>query len=1217
MIREGNLLVGTVRAVRRRRLWALALRGIAISLAAGSLILLAAGLAAQRYRYSDQAILGLRLAALIGFAAVIYYALVRPLSRRISDAQIARLIEERTPNLGDRLVTAIEFSDASARLHASPAIIERLVEDAERRAAEIVLDRVIPRRRLWSYAGAALACLLFLASVLLWGPRSLYTGVARLVQPSGSAATSAGDRQIQVRPGSARVPKGSDQQIVATLVNFDAEEVTFFERPAGSEAPEVQWVGRAMEEAKNKNEYQYFIFNIQESTEYFIEANGIKSQVFKLDVADLPYVKRIDLLLNFPAYTRLAAKTIEDGDDIAALKGTVVQITARLTGKARAARIVLRDGRKVEMRPEGETDFVGQITITGNTSYHIELVSVDDETYNGSNERDITVLEDRPPVVTFEKPGRDTKATSVEEVFTQAKAEDDYGVLSLEMYYSVNGGQEKKVTLQNLKADAARSLSGTHTFFMEELGLQPGDFVSYYAKARDASSEATSDIYFIEIRPFELQFKQAQQQGGDGAGGGQDQNALTRRQKEIIAATFRLMREEATATPEEKADNHNTVALGQERLRDDTRALIDRIKRRMGDQLNAQQEFAKLVEHLTQAAQEMEAAIKPLKDQKSKDALPPEQRALQQLLRADSIFREIQVAFGNQSGGGGGSAAQAEELADLFELELDKMKNQYETLRREQRQRASQQADEAQRKLEELSRRLQQAMEQHQRRQQGQPRNSSGGGGGSSQRQQQELIDEARRAARELERLSRERRDQRMQEVSRQLNQAADELQKAQAASSSNNPSEAAAQTARALERLEEAQRRLQRAQQGNRNQSVEELRQRAADALNRQREIMRDVEELARRGNAGDASAKGTKERLNERKESLASAVNELEQDIDRAARGFGRDQQKAGEQLREAAASLRRNRVSERIRNNRQNIENNQYEAARAGERAVEQNLNELANRLRAAEESARQSGGSGEDALDRTRQLADNLESLRRRLSENQGQQNRQTGQQQGQTSQQTARQNGQQQSGRESAGRPPNGQQRGNQPGNQQQRARQQNGQQPNGQQQGRQPGGQQAQGGSPQDQNGQPQPANSEEAPSQNGQVAEGTPFGGGRPLGGDRQLGSELRERLREAEELRRQLGRAGDLGRELDRAIEQLRRLNDGAVRDDTETAALLKSEVIDPLRQIELELSRRLQAKLGRSLLRLGGEGVAPERYRKLVDEYYKRLSSRPTGP
>lgn len=119
-------------------------------------------------------------------------------------------------------------------------------------------------------------------------------------------------------------------------------------------------------------------------------------------------------------------------------------------------------------------------------------------------------------------------------------------------------------------------------------------------------------------------------------------------------------------------------------------------------------------------------------------------------------------------------------------------------------------------------------------------------------------------------------------------------------------------------------------------------------------------------------------------------------------------------------------------------------------------------------------------------------------------------------------------------------------------------------------------------------------------------------MGGGPPRPGSRQLESELRQRIADAEELKRALGRNNDLARDLNRAVDELKRLNANAFSDPSQLAAL-KSEVIDPLRQIEIELARRLQAKLGNNGAGAFGDGDAPDRYRKMIEEYYRRLSAR----
>ena len=74
-----------------------------------------------------------------------------------------------------------------------------------------------------------------------------------------------------------------------------------------------------------------------------------------------------------------------------------------------------------------------------------------------------TCSNDQPPAVSFVKPGRDTSASPIEEVFLEAKAEDDYGVKSMELVYSINGGAEKTVKLFDGATRMATVSAGTRS----------------------------------------------------------------------------------------------------------------------------------------------------------------------------------------------------------------------------------------------------------------------------------------------------------------------------------------------------------------------------------------------------------------------------------------------------------------------------------------------------------------------------------------------------------------------------------------------------------------------------------------------------------------------------------------------------------------------------------------------------------------------------------
>src|SRR5581483_9440029 len=128
-------------------------------------------------------------------------------------------------------------------------------------------------------------------------------------------------------------------------------------------------------------------------------------------------------------------------------------------------------------------------------------------------------------------------------------------------------------------------------------------------------------------------------------------------------------------------------------------------------------EFSGLADNLEKAVEAMEPAADQLSKGKFQEAMTPEQTALQFLLRAEALFKDIQVAFGNQGGGGSASGSAGRDLSDLFSLELDTSKNQYETLNQFSGSGQSQaEMQDALRKLQELARRQEELTRQQNQR---------------------------------------------------------------------------------------------------------------------------------------------------------------------------------------------------------------------------------------------------------------------------------------------------------------------------------------------------------------------------------------------------------------------------------------------------------------------------------------------------------------------
>ena len=267
----------------------------------------------------------------------------------------------------------------------------------------------------------------------------------------------------------------------------------------------------------------------------------------------------------------------------------------------------------------------------------------------------------------------DSRVSPIEELPVAVEASDDFGLNSLVLHYSVNGGADQKVPL--LHSSGSKQANGKTLLYLEDFHLSPGDLVSMYAEARDARQTSRTDMVFVQAEPFDLTFRQSQAaDGGGGSGQGNESEQISEKQKQVIAATWNQGRD-SSRDRNAASENARFLSEMETKIGEQAKTLSDRMRSR--ELSAAGSRFADFSKEMDRAAEEIHKATEQLKRQRFEDALAPEERALQSFLRADSMFRDIQVAFGQRGGGGQGSAGR--DLARMLDLELDTAKNQYET----------------------------------------------------------------------------------------------------------------------------------------------------------------------------------------------------------------------------------------------------------------------------------------------------------------------------------------------------------------------------------------------------------------------------------------------------------------------------------------------------------------------------------------------------------
>jgi hypothetical protein len=1022
----GDRLRGLIAAVRLRWFAAVALRAIGRGGLVTALPGLAAALVYWLFAPRDGALLLLAGAALL-LAAGGLLIVVRRIEPRPNDHRVARFIEERAqragaPPLDDAVVSAVQAQSATATDDRA-AFAGLVVAGALKRLEGITPGVLVPpadvrRAGVIAATGVAFA----IATLVITGPALSHVAQTARLRFFPEAVT------LDVLPGDARVVAGQPLRIRARIQAGGADLARLSPQLIVTAGEET----RTVEMTAAGGAFEFGFESIDRSFQYKVVAGRAASREYAVSAIFPPRVKRIDIDYRYPSFSGLAPRTEEDGGDIYAPAGTRVRLRVHADKPIASAELSLSAG-KTALERAGQT-LEADLVLSRDDSYRIRLVDEDGLASDGDSEYFIRLMDDRPPDVRIIRPSSDQGITPLEEVAIEARAEDDYGVASLELVFAVGGARERIVPFVRAPGGDTQA-TGAYLLAAEELGVRPGDVITYYAKARDVGrgkrpTESRSDLFFLEVRPFNEEFVAAQSQAG--AGGGDPQvESLIEAQKEIISATWNIERRAAAGR---SAEDMKAVAQAQAELRTRVERLVAGSRGRRGREPMPQQVEQRpppspgpaAGDPMAAALAAMAKAVEQLASGRTRDAIPHEMAALNGLVQAQAEVRRRQVAQQQAgSSGGGWGNRNSQDLSALFDKELqrqqrtnyeqrsqveerpdqqksddaalDKIRElarRQEELSRQQREAARLAEDERRRQLERLTREqqeLQRQAEQLSREMSGQQQSSqqqtgqqqSGQQQASQQQTGQQQASGQQSSGQQQSGQQQGREPQggkptagnaAMRDAVEQMRQAASDLKREDAEG-------AARRGDRAAQQLRELEDRMRGTSADARQRAAADLQSEAQQILQEQRRIAAEAERLEK---GGEGSTDDARRRLATDKDRLSERVDALQ----REARRLGSQASAKGSEgtrARDAADQLEQGKVGDRMRESAQQMRDGRNPPSGQAEQQLARTMEGVVDKLGGgASAETRQMA----EQLAQSRQTRERLDALEARMREAEG-------------------------------------------------------------------------------------------------------------------------------------------------------------------------------------------------------------------------------------
>ena len=625
----------------------------------------------QRFAPSEAvAVLGL----LGAFACTVLMLIMK--RYRIGAGVVASRVEAIFPDLNQRLLTAVELRDEKLGYLES-----EVIREAVSHADANEWSHVVPRSRMLHAKVLCLSSTLFCLSSF-WNTYREPVPVGSMVSVEGATTTSG---TILVEPGDVELELGTSLVVTARYSDNVPDQATLV-----VEYDDGTQVSHVMKRNLSDPVLGVVLSDVNSSFRYRVVDRHWESELFSASTYARPELIRSDAEITYPNYTKMPARRIENTIRVSAVEGSTVQWSCLLNKSVRQA--VLRDEKsddRIELIQDASQPelYAAKVMLDQTRRYTLLLEDQDGRTNAFPPELVARMITNEPVKLKATIAG-DAAVSPLEEYPVAAEVVDDFGVLQFGLTYTFGSSDPMDIVLGSEIPKGAKE-SAEHLISFEDLSAAPDDLLTYHFWAEDHAPDGSirrseGDLFFAEVRAFDEIYRERSQQqsaaqseqSNQESENGQQAEELANLQKEIINATWRLLRDQ-----DQRAD--------EEAFLNDIQLVIDSQNEAMNQvrEMSAEVTDERSQRFVDLAVSSMGAAVETLQEIQAdptsgslRIALQSETEAYSALLKLRA--REFEITQSQQqqsSSSSSSSSSQNRRQQQLDELELEQEEDRYET----------------------------------------------------------------------------------------------------------------------------------------------------------------------------------------------------------------------------------------------------------------------------------------------------------------------------------------------------------------------------------------------------------------------------------------------------------------------------------------------------------------------------------------------------------